>query len=42
MFKALPANAYTIKVGMAKSYSRFNLHNYSEVRNLLMEIINEK
>lgn len=42
MFKALPDKAYTIKVGMSKSYAKYNLHNYNEVRNLLKEIINEK
>lgn len=42
MFKSLPLSAYTIKVGMAKSYSRFNIHNYTETRKLLKELINAK
>lgn len=42
MFKALPHNAYTIKVGMVKSYSRYNLLNISETRALLKELINAK
>ncbi|MCE1164784.1 MAG: bifunctional alpha,alpha-trehalose-phosphate synthase (UDP-forming)/trehalose-phosphatase [Bacteroidetes bacterium] len=42
MFRALPSNAYSIKVGMEKSYSKFNLHNYQEVRSLLKELINAK
>lgn len=41
MFKALPINAFSIKVGMSKSYSKYNLLNYIEVRNLLKELINE-
>jgi len=41
MFKALPENAYSVKVGMSKSYSKFNLINYIEVRELLKELINE-
>jgi len=40
MFKALPHSAYTIKVGMAKSYSRFNFYNYTEARSLLKDLIN--
>ena len=42
MFKALPHNAYTIKVGMAKSYSKFNLYNYMETRTLIKGVINAK
>ncbi|MCI0472533.1 MAG: trehalose-phosphatase, partial [Ignavibacteria bacterium] len=41
MFKALPKTSYTIKVGMAKSYARYNLNDSSEVRTLLKELINE-
>jgi trehalose 6-phosphate synthase/phosphatase len=41
MFKTLPRNSYTIKVGMAKSYSRYNLNDSGEVRTLLKELINE-
>jgi trehalose 6-phosphate synthase/phosphatase len=42
MFKALPQEAYSIKVGMSRSFSKFNLYNYSEVRSLLKDIINAK
>jgi len=42
MFKALPQNAYTIKVGMAKSYSRFNVYNFMEARSLIKELLNAK
>ena len=42
MFKALPMNAYSVKVGLSKSYSKFNLYNYLEVRNLIKELINAK
>ena len=42
MFKALPVNAYSVKVGLSKSYSKFNLYNYLEVRNLIKELINAK
>jgi trehalose 6-phosphate synthase/phosphatase len=42
MFKALPGTAYTIKVGMAKSYSRYNLYNLNEARNLLKDLIYAK
>jgi trehalose 6-phosphate synthase/phosphatase len=42
MFKALPHTAYTIKVGMAKSYSKFNVYNYNEARNLLKDLLNAK
>jgi trehalose 6-phosphate synthase/phosphatase len=41
MFKALPYNAYSIKVGMSKSYSKYNLLNYIEVRDLLKELVHE-
>lgn len=35
LFKILPAEAYSIKVKMAPSHSRFNLHNHHEVISLL-------
>ncbi len=38
LFKILPKDAYTIKVGMFLSYSRFNLHNCSEVVKLLKKL----
>ncbi len=40
MFKVLPDYAYSIKVGMIKSYSRFNVYSYNDVRKLLKSIIN--
>ncbi len=39
MFKALPHRAYSIKVGMEKSYSRYNLPDYKDVRELLKDLI---
>lgn len=41
MFKIMPHKAYSIKVGMSKSYSKYNLLNYLEVRELLKELVNE-
>jgi len=38
LFKILPKDAYTIKVGMFLSYSRFNLHNHLEVVKLLKKL----
>lgn len=38
MFKALPEEAYSIKVGIKSSHSKYNLPNYMEVRKLLEEI----
>jgi trehalose 6-phosphate synthase/phosphatase len=35
MFKALPATAYTLKVGMNPSHARYNIHNCREVQKLL-------
>lgn len=35
LFKILPETAYSIRVGMTQSYSRFNLHNQTEVMKLL-------
>jgi len=40
MFKVMPDYAYTIKVGMMKSYSRYNVYNQNDVRNLLIELTN--
>jgi len=39
MFKVLPLKSYSIKVGMAKSFSKYNLNNYLEVRKLLTDMI---
>lgn len=38
LFKILPKNAYTIRVGVFRSYARFNLHNHFEVMELLKEL----
>ncbi len=35
MFEQLPENAYTIKVGLAKTKARYSLENFDEVRRLL-------
>lgn len=35
LFRSLPETAYSIRVGMTQSNSKFNLHNYAEVRELL-------
>lgn len=42
MFQALPHDSFTIKVGMAKSYSKYNVNNYKDVRNIIKELINAK
>ena len=39
MFKALPENAYSIRVGIRSPNARFNLHNQNEVINLLKELL---
>ncbi len=39
MFKVLPPTAYSIRVGMIPSYSRFNLHNHREVIELLGTLV---
>lgn len=38
MFRVLPHTAYSIKVGMAASYARFNLHNHKDVVSFLEEL----
>jgi trehalose 6-phosphate synthase/phosphatase len=38
LFEAIPDNAYSIKVGLAKSYAKFNLRNHREVIQLLTEL----
>ncbi|MCL4393249.1 MAG: bifunctional alpha,alpha-trehalose-phosphate synthase (UDP-forming)/trehalose-phosphatase [Chloroflexi bacterium] len=40
LFKALPAPAYSIKVGMSRSYARFNLHGPAQLLDLLKELSN--
>ena len=38
MFRALPETAYSIRVGVAKSYARFNVYSQSNVRMLLEDL----
>lgn len=38
LFKVLPENSYSIKVGLAKSYAKFNLRNHREVVQLLTDL----
>ena len=40
LFRLLPQNAYSIKVGIESSYARFNLTSQSEVVPLLKELLN--
>jgi trehalose 6-phosphate synthase/phosphatase len=40
MFKALPENSYSIKVGITASHAKYNLQNFMGVRKLLEELIN--
>lgn len=39
LFRVLPENAYSIRVGVTQSYARYNLYNYLEVRDLIEEMI---
>ncbi len=39
LFRILPENAYSIRVGMTSSYARFNLYSYIEILELLDQII---
>ncbi|MDO8550483.1 MAG: trehalose-phosphatase, partial [Ignavibacteria bacterium] len=39
LFEILPETAYTIKVGLSKSYARFNLQNHLEVKELLQQLL---
>lgn len=38
LFKVLPEESYSIKVGLAKSYAKFNLRNHREVVQLLTDL----
>jgi len=38
LFKVLPENSYSIKVGLSKSYAKFNLRNHREVVQLLTDL----
>jgi trehalose 6-phosphate synthase/phosphatase len=42
MFKALPDNAYSIKVGSGASQARFFLDSVDEIRNLLLKLAEVK
>ncbi len=39
IFKAMPENAYTIKIGLQQTVARYNLMSVSDVRELLQELI---
>jgi trehalose 6-phosphate synthase/phosphatase len=39
LFRALPAESYTIRVGMVASYARFNLFERKEVIALLNDLV---
>jgi len=39
LFKILPQEAYSLKVGIGSSYARYNLKNYKEVIKLLQEMV---
>lgn len=41
-FKAMPENAYTIKVGSTQSAAKYSVTNYEDVRNLLTELNKRK
>src|SRR5207237_10076676 len=38
LFKVLPEKSYSIKVGLAKSYAKFNLKNHRDVIQLLTDL----
>jgi trehalose 6-phosphate synthase/phosphatase len=38
LFRVLPESSYSIKVGLAKSYAKFNLRNHREVVQLLTDL----
>jgi trehalose 6-phosphate synthase/phosphatase len=39
LFKALPENAASIKVGFQASHAKYNIHSYREVRKFIEEVI---
>ncbi|GAA4313530.1 bifunctional alpha,alpha-trehalose-phosphate synthase (UDP-forming)/trehalose-phosphatase [Nibribacter koreensis] len=41
MFKMMPDDAYTIKVGSQRSFAKYNLDNHQEVRKLLQELCSQ-
>ena len=42
LFKVLPPESFTIKVGMTQTQAKFNLRNYREVRELLKQLIKKE
>ncbi|HEX9196668.1 MAG TPA: hypothetical protein VF906_02630, partial [Candidatus Bathyarchaeia archaeon] len=38
LFKVLPEKSYSIKVGLAKSYAKYNLRNHRDVVQLLTDL----
>ncbi len=42
MFKVLPSDAYSIKVGIEATEARFNVRSYEDVRKVLSTLINAK
>ena len=38
LFEAIPENAYSVKVGLSKSFAKFNLRNHREVIQLLTDL----
>ena len=41
LFRALPATAYSVRVGLAQTAARYYLNNHTAVRRLLRELIEE-
>jgi trehalose 6-phosphate synthase/phosphatase len=39
LFRALPASAYSVRVGLAQTAAKYHLGNYSAVRRLLRELV---
>ena len=42
LFRILPPNAYSIRVGVVASLARFNVRDYLEMRDLIGEIVQER
>ncbi len=40
-FKAMPKDAFTVKVGSSSSAAKYRVHDYKDVRQLLFEMINQ-
>lgn len=41
MFKNLPANAYSVRIGVANTAARYYLSNHTAVRRILRELVNQ-